>query len=84
MGPRPPTHAPRLAIGTLPDPAAHRFQIEDDTDADFLMRVWLRESTRQCVLGVPRGVFDAEMPGFSPSRFHDVRRAARIAFYTVF
>ena len=53
--------------------------VMDDTDADFLMRVWLRESTRQCVLGV-----DVEVPGFSPSRFHDVRRSARIAFYTVF
>jgi hypothetical protein len=84
-------HFPEVAAldvancGRLAAPGA--WVVMDDTDADFLMRVWLRESTRQCVLGIPGACCiqgGGMPPGFEPCRFHDVRRAARLAFYTVF
>ena len=56
--------------------------VMDDTDADFLRRVWLVESTKQCIVALPEG--GASIPGLVPTVFHDVRRAARLAFYTVF
>jgi hypothetical protein len=53
--------------------------VMDDTDADFLRAVWTREATRHCLIDL-----DQPIPGTIPTIAHDIRRAADLAFYTVF